>query len=71
MRSKLFSLKTKDFIKGSIVAILTGIGTILASELQTGTITFKKVWMACLIAFIAYLTKNLFTNHNDEFLNIK
>jgi hypothetical protein len=68
MSSNMLWLNTKDFVKGAIVAILTGIGTILTSELQTGTISLKKVGIAALVAFLAYLTKNLLTDHNDKFI---
>lgn len=69
VKSKFFTLSFRDFIRGSIVAVLTGIGTILAEILQTdGTVTFKKVILSSAIALIAYLVKNLFTNSRDQVL---
>lgn len=62
-KSKFFSLSLQDFIKGSIVSILTGIMTALTPE-----VTFKKVLLSAVITLLAYLIKNLFTNSNDEIL---
>lgn len=68
MKSKFFSLSFKDFIKGSVVAILTGIMTALTGLVNPDEIDFKKVLISAVIALLAYLIKNLFTNNKDEFL---
>jgi hypothetical protein len=68
MKSKFFSLTLKDFIKGSVVAIITGILTALSGIITPDDIDFKKIGIAAIISFLAYLTKNLFTNSNDKFL---
>jgi uncharacterized membrane protein len=72
MKAKLFSLNTKDFFKGLIVAVLTAIGTFLVNELQAGSVIdltlLKRIGIAALIAFIAYIVKNLLTNSKDEFI---
>ena len=68
-KSKFFSLSFQDFAKGSIVAILTGLMTFLSGELQSDvTFTFKQVLLSAVIALLAYLIKNLFTNSNDTVL---
>jgi len=64
MKSKLFTLQVKDFIKGLIIAVLTGIGT----ALTVPDPTLKSVGIASLVGLISYLTKNLFTNSKDEIL---
>ena len=69
MKSKFLNLNLKDFLKGLLIAILTGIGNYLAIKFNTGTeLKLSQIGLAALIAFIAYLTKNLFTNNKDEFL---
>jgi hypothetical protein len=71
MKSKLFWLEAKDFIKGAIVAVLTGIGTILTTEISGGgEHLLRKVGLSALVAFIAYLTKNILTDHNDKFVGM-
>jgi len=64
MKSKFFNLNWRDFLKGSIVAILIALGTALA----TPSATVKSILLASLIGFISYLTKNLFTNQDDKLL---
>jgi uncharacterized membrane protein len=72
--SNFLRLKTKDFIKGTVVSILTAIGTFLYAELQKGTEVnkelFERVGIAALISFLAYIVKNLFTNNSDELFTI-
>jgi uncharacterized membrane protein YfcA len=72
LKSKLFTLKVADFVKGLVVAILTAVGTFLSTELQVNQVLsvelFKKVVLAALIACIAYLVKNIFTNSKGELL---
>ena len=61
---KLFKLGARDFLKGMVIAILTGIGTALTIPDPT----LKSVGIASLVGLISYLTKNLFTNSKDEIL---
>lgn len=72
MKAKFLTLDRRDFFKGLIIAVLTAIGTFLANELQAGSTIdlalLKRIGISALIAFIAYLTKNLFTNSKDEIL---
>lgn len=71
-RSKFLRLSKRDFFRGMIVAVLTATGTYLTVELQSGSAVdaemFKRVGLSGLIALMAYLIKNLFTNTNDELL---
>lgn len=71
MKSKLFTLGIKDFIKGLILAIITAIITLLINELQLGseldTTLLHKVGITSLIAFLSYLAKNLFSNSDGDF----
>lgn len=70
--SKFFTLSTRDLIKGAVVAVLTGIMTFLVEQLKADTaidlLLLKQVGLSGLIAFLAYLIKNLVTNSNDEIL---
>lgn len=70
--SKFFTLSTRDLIKGAVVAVLTGIMTFLVEQLKADTaidlLLLKQVGISGLIAFLAYLIKNLVTNSNDEIL---
>ena len=70
MNSSLFTLGTKDFIKGLILAVLTAVITVLYNTVQAGTlvIDWKSVSIAALSAALAYFTKNLLTNSQDQFL---
>ena len=72
MKSKLFWLNVKDFIKGAVVAILTGLFTYLGNELTVNADVNKDLFLRCgiaaLAAFIGYLIKNLLTNSKDQFL---
>lgn len=70
MRSSLFTLNKADFVKGLIIAVLTAVITAIYSTVQTGTLTFdwKSISIVALSAALAYITKNLLTNSNDQFL---
>ncbi len=72
MKAKFFSLKTHDFIKGLIVAVITAILTFLIDSLQSGVsidlALVKKVGVTALIAGLSYLLKNLFTNSKEQFM---
>ena len=64
MKAKFLTLNVRDFLKGLIIAILTGVGT----ALTVPDPTFKSIGIASLVGLISYLTKNLFTNSKDEIL---
>jgi hypothetical protein len=68
-KSKFFSLSFADFIKGSVIAILTGILTFLTSLTSIeNNISVRQIIIASVIGLLSYLIKNLFTNNKDEFL---
>jgi hypothetical protein len=69
MKSKFLSLNIKDFLKGLILALLTGLATYFSNN--TVQVDFKEIGKACLIVFLSYLTKNLFTNSQDQILKPK
>ena len=71
MKANYLNLNIQDFIKGLIVAILTAVFATITTLLQTGEL-FKKeslpvIGVAALTAFIGYITKNLFTNSQNQF----
>jgi hypothetical protein len=70
MKSSLFTLNKADFIKGLVIAVLTGVITAAYSTVQNGSLQFdwKAITISALSAAFAYITKNLLTNSNDEFL---
>jgi len=70
MNSSLFTLNSKDWIKGLVVAVLTAVITVVYSTIQTGTLVldWKAISIAGISAALAYITKNLLTNSNDEIL---
>jgi uncharacterized protein (TIGR02594 family) len=71
MEAKLFALRGKDFLKGLILAVITAVVTFLTDALQSGitidAVFYKRIAVAAVIAFLAYLVKNFFTNSNDQF----
>ena len=73
MKSKMFNLDSKDFIKGFAVAVVTAILTGALQLFQTGTVEWTFVfWQPTIYggitAGIAYLLKNLVTNSDDHLL---
>ena len=70
MKSSLFTLNKADFVKGLVIAVLTAVITAVYSTVQSGTLAFdwKAISIAALSAALAYITKNLLTNSNDQFL---
>lgn len=70
MKSLFFTLNKVDFIKGLVIAVLTAIITVVYTTIQSGVFSFdwKAISIAALSAALAYITKNLLTNSNDEFL---
>lgn len=66
--SKLFSVNTKDIIKGLLMAILTPAVFILQQSLEAGSL--KIDWHTVLLASVAggvgYLVKNFFTPPTKE-----
>lgn len=72
-KSKFFSLKIQDFAKGLITAFLAAFVMAMqqsldAEHLPVSWPEIKPILMAGIGGGIAYLTKNLLTNSNDQFL---
>tara|TARA_R110000868_G_scaffold154729_1_gene380860 strand:- start:11299 stop:11538 length:240 start_codon:yes stop_codon:yes gene_type:complete len=70
MNSSLLTLNSKDWIKGLVVAVLTAIITVVYNTIQTGALMldWKAISIAAISAALAYITKNLLTNSNDQLL---
>jgi hypothetical protein len=70
MDSQFLTLNSKDFVKGLVVAVITAVITVVYNTIQTGVLAFdwKAISIAGLSAALAYITKNLLTNSQDEFL---
>lgn len=58
--SKRFWLNSKDFLRGLLVAILTGGGYAAQVAFDTGEVHIKKIAFAGLAGGIGYLVKNFF-----------
>lgn len=73
MRSKYLRLNRRDFIKGLIVtvicAFITGLYQLIASGGELNWITLKPVIIAAVGAGVSYLTKNLLTNSEGNFIS--
>ncbi len=72
MRSKFLRLDSRDFFKGMIVAVIctfiTGFYQLIASGFTINWVTLKPVVIAAIGSGVSYLTKNLLTNSNDDFM---
>ena len=73
MKTSLFSIGTKDIVKGIIMAVLTAIITALYTSINAGKFPstiedFKVIGLSALSAGLVYIMKNFLTNNNDQFL---
>ena len=73
MKSKFFSLDSKDLIRGFLVAVVTAILTGALQLFQGGEVQWTfSFWQPTIYggiaSGIAYLLKNLLTNSGDELL---
>ena len=66
--SKFGELNAQDFIKGAIIAVLGAVMPVIESVISTGSFQFdwKLIGTVALSAFVAYMTKNLFTNSKGD-----
>ena len=66
--SEFLKLNLADFGKGLLVAVLSAVFTVVYTTLQAGSLTFdwKAIAVTALTAALAYISKNLFTNSNNE-----
>lgn len=64
MKSTLYSLNWRDFVKGLILAGLVPALVIIQQSITNGDLTFnwKSITMAAIAGFVGYLLKNFFTN---------
>lgn len=71
MKSKIFTLDTRDLINGLIIAFLTALLTGIIEILGNGAVftwlTLKPVLIAGISAALAYLIKNFSTNSHNQF----
>jgi Na+-translocating ferredoxin:NAD+ oxidoreductase RnfE subunit len=70
MKSKIFTLDSRDLINGLIVAFLTVLLTGIIEILGNGTVfdwqSLKPVIIAGISAALSYLLKNLMTNSRNQ-----
>jgi hypothetical protein len=75
MRSKFLRLNSRDLIKGIIVtvicAFITGLYSLIANGFELNWVTIKPVVIAAIGAGVSYMTKNLLTNSDGDFLNFE
>lgn len=66
--SKFGELNQNDLIKGLIMAIIGAILPIIQQSIESGNLTFdwNAIWKMALSVALAYLTKQLFTNSNNQ-----
>ena len=71
-QSKFLSLGKNDFIKASIMALLSSFVTAIIPTLESGALPtllqIKAAAVVGLTAALSYLLKNVLTNSNDNFL---
>ena len=71
MQSEFGKLNLLDFGKGLLIAILTAIFAVIYTTVQAGSLTFdlKAIGIAALSGGLAYISKNLLTNSNNQLLS--
>lgn len=64
MKSTMFSLKTRDFLRGLVMALIVPALLIIQQSITAGELVFnwKSIWMASVAGGVGYLLKNLFTD---------
>ena len=62
--SNFFSLKTRDFLKGLLMAVIVPVWLAIQQSLSAETLTihWKQLGLTALAAFMGYISKNLFSN---------
>ncbi len=73
MKSSMFRLNTRDFIKGIVVVIMTAALTLFVQLLQTKGFDltgadWQQIGTVAVTAAIGYLMKNLVSDENDQVL---
>lgn len=71
--SKFMQLNQKDYVRGLLIAMLTGALTALYEVIKLGSldIHWDKIALAALASGIAYLIKSLGTNSRDELFAVE
>lgn len=66
--SDFLKLNWADFGKGLLIAVLSAIFTVIYTTVQAGSLTFdwKAIGVTALASALAYISKNLFSNSNNE-----
>lgn len=66
--SGFLKLNLADLGKGLLIAVLTSVFTVVYNFVQAGSLTFdwEAIVTAALTGALAYLSKNLFTNSDNE-----
>lgn len=69
-KTSFLSLGLRDFLKGLVMAVLGAVFGIVQGSVEASQFVFNwnDIWHAAVIATVAYLAKNFFTNSKDEFL---
>ena len=67
MKSNIFQLLRNDIVRGFVMAIIGSMLTLLYGVLQNGgSIDWNQIGMAGLLAGIAYLIKNFFSDEEGK-----
>ena len=66
--SGLFELNLKDFIKGSIVAVLAAVVDVLVNQLSNGEFKKDEIILVAGITFLAYIKSRFLSNEVGDFL---
>lgn len=68
IQSGLWKLSHCDFVKGALLAIITGILTFFVEQLSSVGWIFdwNKIAISAIVAFLSYLIKNLSTDHEGK-----
>ena len=65
----MFSLQTRDFIKGLIVFVIGAVLAALYQMLQNGfAVDYNQIIQIAILSGLSYLLKNLFSNSEGKFL---
>ena len=67
-----YTLKTRDLLKGALMAVLVPAVYIIQTSLDAGVLTFnwKQILIASVSGLLAYLIKNFFTDDIQVAKNI-
>ena len=67
-----YTLKTRDLVKGALMAVLVPAIYIIQTSLEAGVLTFnwKQILIASISGLLAYLIKNFFTDDIQVAKNI-